>query len=196
MAVVTMRWQGVDSIRRFDNALKALGSKQMVKVMNRAVNRAGDMTRTAAHRALVKQTGLKSRYVLQRLKKGTRRSSWENLSYTITASGGDIPLKYFDARETRAGVSAKPFGRRQVFAHTFIKGGLFPNRKDIGRGGHVFTPHGKGWGRPFTLTESGVVFPTEMVSGESAAAWMRVGTRVLPQRLEHEIKVVTDGVVS
>lgn len=166
--MLRMSWVGGANIDKFERALRVLGSEKMNTVAMRATNRAGDQGRTAAGRALARQAGLRVRYVTGRMRAGTTRASAARPVYTIGAAGGDIPLKYFDARETARGVSARPFGRRQVFASTFIKGGLFPNRKDIGRGGHVFTPQGKGWGRPFTLTESGVVFPTEMVSGSRA----------------------------
>lgn len=46
MTTLTVRWVDVEGLRRFDNALKALGGFEMRKVANRAINRAGDMART------------------------------------------------------------------------------------------------------------------------------------------------------
>jgi len=197
---VTLRleWRREGEFRRFQRALAALGDKRAKTAMKHALNRAGDMARTEAGQALAGQTGLGKRYVAKRLKAGTRKATAGRLVYAVRATGGDIPLKYFDPKETRKGVSARPFGERRVFPHTFIKGGLFPNRKTLNMGGHVFEPAsgiGK-WGRPFEKAESGVVLPAEMVKGATAKAWERTGQRRLRERIEHEIRRLTGGVVS
>lgn len=186
-------WQDVESLRRFDDALKTLGSKEMRKVANRAVNRAGDTARTQVRRQLAKQTGLKYKVIKRALK--IKRSSWSTLEYRITARGGDIALKYFGARETSKGVSAAPFGKRKVFPGTFIKAGWWPHRVvKPGWNGHVFKRVGSSK-LPIEKQESGVVIPTEMVNGASRDVFRSTVERVLPQRIEHEINRLTKGVV-
>jgi hypothetical protein len=115
-----IRWQDVESLQRFDNAIKALGSKKMGQAANRAVNRAGDMARTQVRQKLTRQTGLKRPTIVKAVK-GFRGSTPQTLVYRMSAHGGDVSLKYFGARETKAGVSAAPFGNRKVFASTFMR---------------------------------------------------------------------------
>ena len=190
---LTITWQNVESLRRFDNALKALGDKKMRAVANRAVNRAGDAARTQVRRELPKQTGLSRKLIVQAVR--VTRSSPATLTYRMTSFGGDIALKHFGARETRGGVSAAPFGQRKVFPGTFIMGGRFPNRVDIGMGGHVFERTGTGR-FPIEKQKSGVIIPAEMVKGATKDAFERTVSTVLPQRIEHEIKRATGGVIS
>ena len=142
------------------------------------------MARTQVYRALTRQTGLKRQVIVRALK--IRRPSYDDLRYEIRASGGDIALKYFSPRETRAGVSAAPFGKRTVFPHTFMKGGRFPNRSGLVFQGHVVKRVGSDR-FPVVVQKSGVIIPNEMVTGETAAAFLRTGREVLVRRVEHEL---------
>lgn len=194
---ITMKWADVSGIKRFDNALKSLGDKKMKQVLNRAVNRTGDTSRTIVKRTLAKQTGLQQKVIHKALK--VRRSSWGRLEYRMLTRGGDISLKYFKARETRKGVSAAPFGKRQVFANSFMKAGKFPRRIIVGKlKGHVFTPASslKKWGRPMERVKSGVIIPREMVQGDTASAFDEASAKTLPKRVAHEINRLTGGVIS
>ena len=183
MPGLVIRWQDVSGLRRFDNGIKALG-KDGRKVMQRALARSGDMARTQVYRALTAQTGLKRKVIVRAVK--IKRPSWTDLTYEMKASGGDIALKYFDPRETRAGVSAKPFGKRKVFPSTFMKGGSFPNRKGMVFNGHVVKRAGTGR-FPIEIQKSGVIIPNEMVSGATADTFQRVVRENLPRRVEHEL---------
>lgn len=183
MAVLQIRWQDVDGLHRFDNGIKALG-KNGHKVMQRALARSGDIARTQVYRSLTKQTGLKRKVIVRALK--IKRPSYTDLSYTISARGGDIALKYFNPRETRAGVSAAPFGQRKVFPSTFMKGGRFPNRSGMVFHGHVMKRVGSDR-FPIEVQKSGVVIPNEMVTGATADAFLNTVRARLPQRVEHEL---------
>lgn len=176
--------QVIENSPRFDNLLARLSGREAAQAQNRAINRAGDMTRTAMRKALVKQTGLKARTINAALR--TKRSSWETLVYTITVRGGDIRLKYFSPRETKAGVSANPFGTRNRFAGTFMKGGRFPDRKELNFGGQVLRRIGKGR-LPIEVVRSGVVLPEQVVKGETIAAFNTVGRAKLYERMSHEL---------
>jgi len=190
---LVIRWQNVDGMIRFDNALKALGDKKMRQVLQRGVARVGDMAKTQVIRALTAQTGLKRATIVKAVK--VKRPDYGDLSYVMTTRGGDISLKYFSPRETRKGVSANPFGKRTMFAGAFLKGGRFPNRVPLGMGGHVFQRVGAGR-VPIELKNSGVIIPAEMVKGATAAAFTSTVARVLPQRIEHEITRATGGAFS
>lgn len=190
---LNLRWAETAGIDRFERALEALGSRKTRTVANRVVNRTGDMARAQVRRKLAEQTGLKRKTIVAAVK--IRRSVPANLTYRMTARGGDIALKFFGARETRAGVSASPFGKRQVFPGTFIRGGRFPNRVDLSMGGHVFQRIG-GSRFPIDKVRSGVIIPAEMVKGETAAAFKDTTARVMPRRMQHEISRATGGVFS
>ncbi|WP_026358862.1 phage tail protein [Aureimonas ureilytica] len=193
---VDLRWEDVRGLKRFSEAIRALGNDESRKALNRALNRTGEMAKTKVRRALTKQTGLQAKVVTKALK--VRRSSWEKLTYSIEGEGGNISLKYFKPSETDAGVVASPFGRKAVFAATFLKGGAWPNRLASGAfvaNGHAMYRTGPAR-MPIARAKSGVVIPNEMVQGASAAAFEETAAEVLPRRIEHEVKRATKGVVS
>ncbi|MCW4114755.1 phage tail protein [Aurantimonas sp. MSK8Z-1] len=175
-----------DGLERFGNLVGALSGVELAQVKARALNHTGAKARTQVKRALARQTGLKPAIVQRALK--VRRATGGRLAYVITGRGGEIALRFFGPRETRKGVSAAPFGERRVFDGTFLKGGLFPNRRELRLGGQVFEPDRsvKAWGRPATVVKSGVVIPAEMVKGETASAFQSMAP-ALGERLAHEI---------
>lgn len=187
-----VRWSGQGEFERFASAIATLGSGRVAAIGNRAVNRAGDQSRTQVRRALTRQTGLK-RVVIVKAVRATR-STAGTLTYSMRSEGGDVALRFFAARETRKGVSAAPFGQRRIFDGAFIKGGRFPTRVDIGRGGHVFERAGAAR-LPIERQKSGVSIPAEMVRGATADVFTSTVERVLPQRLAHEISRATKGVI-
>ncbi|WP_201829601.1 phage tail protein [Microvirga zambiensis] len=188
---VHLRIDTVD-ISRLANMIAAAGDKAPVAIA-RAINRTGGKARTAMIRSLTAQTGLKRKVVVRALR--TNRATRTNLEFSIDSSGGNIRLKYFDPKETRSGVSAKPFGRRQVFPGTFMKGGSFPKRTAIKRkltGGHVYRRTGGGkW--PVEQARSGVVIPEEMVQGATEDAFFRVAQAELPGDIAHELGLILGG---
>ncbi|TDE34139.1 phage tail protein [Antarcticimicrobium sediminis] len=180
----------VKGLQKFENMLGALGA-EAPKAVNRAINRTGDMARTQVIKTLSKQTGLPQQVIRKAIKNGpdTKRATWSDPTYVISAGGGDIRVKYFKKRETRAGVVAYLGTERGrvLFPRTFFRGGAFPRRVDLTAfGGHVldrlseFRYHLK-------HVRSGVLIPEEMVSGATADAFERSVERNLPVRLDHEI---------
>lgn len=203
---LTIKWGDVSGIQRTVNALGRLNGAQKQLVLQRAVNHTGAKALTQVSRTLARQTGLPYGTIKSALKvrkaggasiSATSRtinvSESASLVYEISSSGGDISLKYFGARETRAGVSAAPFGKRQQFAGSFIKGGRFPNRVTAnGLHGHVYRRAGKAR-QPLTFLDSGVVIPAEMVKGATARVFMETVTKDLPDRVMHEIGFLVPG---
>ena len=158
------------------------GAKKSPLAVRRAVAHTGPKANTAMKVALVIQTGLKRR-TMDKALKGKMRGS----SYVVAVKGGDAKLSKFGARETRAGVSAAPWNKRGTFAHTFVKGGQFPNRVAMPKlHGQVFIRSGSAR-YPIRVVKSGVVLPNEMVSGQSALAFYATVERDLPARIEHEL---------
>lgn len=170
--------------------LYAAAGEQAPHAVRRGLNKAGDKARTQMKRALTKQTGLKSGVIARALK--TTRANYGSAAYVITSRGGDISLKHFGARETRKGVSAAPRGQRAVFAGTFIKGGLFPNRVALKMGGHVFSRTGKGR-LPIEKEKSGVFIPVEMVTGATAATFYETAGRSLADDIARELLAILSG---
>lgn len=174
----------VKGLKQFGNLLGALG-QDGPKVINRALNRTGDMARTLVVRELAKQTGLPQKTIRKAVK--VKRSSWSDLEYRLSASGGDVSLKYFKARETHAGVTAFVRGQRELYDGAFIKGGSFARgRVSLSMGGHVFQRVGSAR-LAIEKLKSGVFIPIEMVEGQTVKAFEGLVADVLPRRLDHEI---------
>ena len=201
---ISIRWENVEGMRRLDNAMGMLSSHQKHLSLQRAVNHTGDKARTQVIRALSAQTGLKRQVIVKAIRIGRAWGASSNetqfvdgrgsLEYVLSAKGGDISLKYFAARETLKGVTAAPFGKRKLYARTFIKGGRFPNRVEAdGLNGHVYLRTGKGHG-PLELQNSGVVIPAEMIKGATADVFMRTVEAELPKRAMHEINRLAGGI--
>lgn len=167
---------------KISNALQAAG-KNIPLVINRAINHTGDKARTQMRNVLVGQTGLKRKTIVKAIK-STR--AFGAGAYTIYSRGGNIRLQFFGARETRRGVTAAPWNRRQLYAGTFMKGGQFPNRVGIGMGGAVLKRTGSGR-TPLKGQRSGLYIPDEMISGASQTAFNTTVERELPPRLAHEL---------
>jgi hypothetical protein len=172
----------LSALSGLSNALHAAG-KQMPLVLVRAINHTGDKALTQMRRVLVAQTGLKYA-TLKRAVKGTK--AFGPGAYTIRSKGGDVRLMFFKARETRAGVSAAPWNNRRIYAGTFMKGGLFPNRKPLHMGGAVLRRVGKAR-QPVAAVKSGLFIPEEMVKGQSEAAFFSTLDRDLSPRIAHEL---------
>lgn len=176
-------------LARVANRFALLGDRLPLAI-GRALNHTGAKARTQVVRALTKQTGLKRGVIVRALKvKKASYTAGATSAFTITSRGGDISLKFFSARETRAGVSAAPHGRRIVLARSFLKGGRFPKRVDLAMGGHVFLRAGAKR-LPLVLQKSHVIIPEEMVSGATAQAFHTVVASSLQARLEHELGIV------
>lgn len=156
-------------------------SKQGPLAVRRALKHTGDKARTAMRKALPAQTGLKAG-TINRAVKGQMRGD----RYVIESRGGNVRLKYFGARETRKGVSAAPWGHRQVFANTFMRGGHFPNRVKLNMGGHVYRRSGSGR-TPIEGGRSGLFIPKEMITGSSERAFYATAERDLGPRVVHEL---------
>ena len=165
--------------------------RAMPKVAMRALNRTGAKAVTQVVRALTAQTGLPRKTIKRAVK--SYRASERNLTFALKTRGGNINLRFFKARETRAGVSAAPLGKRIVVPHTFMKAGRFPNRvrfdsrgKGKGMDGNVFVRRGKGR-LPIEGGRSGVYIPTEMLQGQTLASFDTLVATDLPLQVERAI---------
>jgi hypothetical protein len=181
-------WSDTTGFKTLDRALAKLDGKHIARIGSMSLNDAGSKARTATKTALYKQVGLGAGTIGRFLR--TTRASQARLRYQINGFGGDIALKYFSARETRKGVSARPFGQRRVFKGTFIKGGRFPARVALGMNGQVFA-RADSDRFPIKKQKSGVILPKEVVQGASADAWQSTVGKVLPRRVIHHLRRTT-----
>lgn len=125
-----------------------------------------------------------------------------SLVYVMSSKGGDISLKYFKARETMSGVIVAPFGKRKLFAGTFLRGGKFPERnssfsvptkKAASLNGHVWKRAGKKR-NPIELKDSGVIIPEQMLQGATADVFHATVEKHLPGRVMHELNRLCPGI--
>lgn len=176
--------------------------KAMPKVAARAINRTLAKAETVVVRALTPQTGLPRKVIRRAVK--SYKANEGRLSGALKTKGGDINLRYFKARETRKGVSAAPLSKRIVVPGTFMKAGHFPNRVRFdsrGRGkgmdGNVFirkgSPPSRRWKAPIEGGRSGVYIPTEMLKGQTLAAFDTMVQGDLPQQVERAISDAMRG---
>ena len=195
---------------QFEEAVHILGNKAKAgRAFARAVNRTGTVVRNEAGRALADQTGLPKTTGKKAYRQDNERATPVTLTYIVHGTGGDVGVKYFKPRETELGVSAAPWGQRQIYVGSFMRAGWWPDRVDKPNwNGHVFyrvgdghsydalkSRGGKRKGTKFRKAKSGVVIPQEMVDGQVAEG-CRKGARRLQPRIEHELRAMTKGYVS
>lgn len=154
----------IDPLAKFADQLQAAKHK-MPGQLAAIVQEIGPEATHHMKRVLPEQTGLKFKVINKALKgrgRGTR--------YEIASKGGDIRLKFFNARETAKGVTAAPWNQRRLYPATFIRSGWWPNRKAPIGGGHVFARAGKSR-LPIKQVRSGLFIPNEMITGKSAVVF-------------------------
>lgn len=166
-----------DVMKQFASRIDRAG-KRAPEIMAAGLNAGGDSLRQATIAAETGQTGL-SKAVISRAQRA-HRAHGSRLVYEIEASGGDVRIKHFRPRETRAGVAASPWNKRQVFAGTFMKAGWPQGKRWAKRkakpnwNGQAFRRTG-GKTRTgmdeFEHAKSGLYIPTELVTGATAAAF-------------------------
>lgn len=210
--MLELKWQDVSGLHRLSNAMGRLDSHQKHLVLQRAVNHTGDKARTQVVRVLAKQTGLPVGVIKKAVRTGRAWGAGAgadtfvpgrgSLVYVMSSKGGDISLKYFKARETMSGVTAAPFGKRKLFAGTFLRGGKFPERnasfsvptkKAASLNGHVWKRAGKKR-NPIELQNSGVIIPEQMLKGATADVFQSTVEKHLPGRVMHELNRLCPGI--
>lgn len=181
MTAISMRW--VDSnLSEYGKRIGAL-KERFPKVLPRIVNQVGNRAKTVVIRELTKQTGLPRATIVRAIgNPSTARPG--KLYYDMTTQGGNIRLKFLRPKETPAGVVARPFGKPTLYPGAFMRGGLFPDRKDVPDfHGHAFYRLNPS-GTRITFARSGVFIPKEMTTGATSAAFHRVAAPLLKERVE------------
>lgn len=185
MAQISIHWSG-NGLARLKAAVDKLGNEgQSRTVLRRALNHTGNKAFTIVKRTLAQQIGASQAAILKYGKVRKVPATSAALEFLIISKGGPIPLKHFKARQVASGVSAAPWRNRKIYDHAFIVPSL---------GGHAFWRMGSG--RLPIKRIAGPNVPKEMVKDQVAVAFNALVSTNLPARVEHEIRVLTDGVVS
>jgi hypothetical protein len=165
-------------LAKYGNQLAALGGGQARVAMSRALNHEGDKGRTQVKRALVKQTGIKYGAIDKAM--ATIRSTPATLAYRLKARGDETNIAWFGGAQRQKGVSAAPWNKRRVFAHSFI----------VPRFGRAFIRISKT--RLPIRWLYGPNLARELIKDYSAAVW-RSGVANIVARVGHEIARMLTG---
>lgn len=175
------RWADAN-LKIFGDRIRVL-NERFPKVLPRIVNQVGNRAKTTVIRNLIKQTGLPRKTIVKAVGNPNPARPGK-LSFELMTRGGNIRLKYLRPRETKQGVVAYPFGKRTLYAGSFMKGGAFPKRKGVLKfDGHVMIRNKPGT-RFYTFQRSGVYIPHEMTTGATAGEFMRIAGPLLRTRVE------------
>jgi hypothetical protein len=174
-----------DVLRRYGNALAALGEKKAHAGLARAVNRVTNTIHGRVARAIAKQSSIPVGIVRSSLRKNlVRPGGGGDLEGRIDARGNPLPLKVFNPKQFSWGVRAKVWGRVQRFPHTFIYAGTYRSGQEVGNG-HVF--HRLSVKSLPIEKLFGPSVPEEMVKDESARVFYETAETMLPARVAHEL---------
>jgi hypothetical protein len=150
--------------------LFAQAGLKSVYATGKAIDEAGNKTKTRVIRAVAAQAGVKVSRARGIIRSQQAMGAGGG-QYVIIARDATLSLKEFDPRVTRKGVSAAPWGKRRVFAHSFV-----------GPNGHVFIRKTKG--RLPIKKLWGPNIPKEMVKDQAEATFYRTVGELLPTALE------------
>lgn len=146
-----------------------------IYAVSKAIDEVGNKVKTQVIRSVARQAGVKYGavrnviFVKQAMGEGSGK-------FVMVARDATLSLKEFGPRQTRAGVSAAPWGKRRVFPHTFI-----------GPNGHVFARamnEGKRVGRKPIYKLFGPNIPKEMVKDEAEKTFYRETEKLLGPAVE------------
>ncbi len=182
-----------DGIPKLNRAVDELGKEtKMHRAYRLAINKVGKMAFTKVKRTLAKQTGLAQGVLIA--KGGIRpvRASFSNLEFVIPASGSELSLMNFNAKQHSYGVSAKPWGKRRKFKSAFIFAGSPKSGQFVG-GGHVFKRTSAS-SKPIEMMY-GPSIPKELIKDETAKVFTTFGPK-LRREVEQTIVKITNGVIS
>lgn len=163
----------------FEATVKRAGSKAAKTAFARAINHEMAKANTAVKRELRDETGIKARDIARALKRQRAKSNY--LTAQITARGGAMPLKYFNARQLKMGVRAKPWNKTRKFKSAFIVKSL---------AGHVFIRSSKKR-LPIEMLW-GPAIPKEMIKRPVTNAFER-STAQIADRAVHELSRIMGG---
>jgi hypothetical protein len=177
--------QGDAILRRYANAIGALGERDAHKALARAANHTAKKACTQVRRAVARQTSIPLKIVKKQTRVDQANPNGTGaIEARIVASGRPIPLKAFRPKQFSYGIKVKLMGKTRPMPGTFIFAGTYRSGKEIA-GGHVFQrttvaslPIEKQYGPDV---------PTQIVKDKAADTFEYVVFTALPQRVGHEL---------
>ncbi|WP_254475268.1 hypothetical protein [Bartonella sp. B1098] len=157
--------------------------------LNWALRNAVNTAAKQVERFTEKQVAYLSSAQPKRVKKGVYikdKATAQFLETDIIGSGTPLPLKFFQAKETKHGVTYTIFGKQQILPHGFIKGGSFPKRVDLKMGGNVFQ---RADGDQFPIAkQEGPSIATVMSKPEITNAIVKKANERLIENIQSQLK--------
>lgn len=195
MATIVFEWKG-DGIARITAALDTLASPRHAAAMRRAVNHVGDKTFTAVRRAVAQQMGVNQKALVANGRGLSKvRATGGNIEFKIVSNGRAMRATEFPYTASKGGgATFYPWGK----AHHQPRGFLIRAGAKWGRGSlkQDGLYHRVGPGRYNFKAMYGPNINKELVKDVSAKTFQDVFARDLPARVEHEVRVITAGIVS
>lgn len=193
MATLVMHWSG-DGIARIQVAMDTLASPRKYAGLRRAINHTGDKCYTIVKRTLTKQMGLSSQKLF---KDGRtlvkRRASGGHFEYQIVSGGRAVRANEFRHHIHGKGITFYPWGNKHNIRSAFVINRGAAWAKGTLKNTNFYRRRTKS---RFPLEALyGPNLNKELVKDATAAAFYQVAGQ-LPARVEHEIRVITNGVVS
>lgn len=118
-----------NDIRQVRNNLNKLEREVLPQAINRSINRVGAKSQTQVRRHVAKEVGITQKVLKQRGFFAGIRSNVRTQTFKIIIKYGSIPLKDFNPKQTKKGVTARAWGKRKLYQGAFVS-------ETIGR--HVF----------------------------------------------------------
>lgn len=181
---ISIKWADA-TLAKYQKEIAQLAA-QFPKVIPQEINKVGDKVRTQVVRSLTKQTGLPKKTIQKAVV--TYGATPGKFLYTMKSAGGDIRLRFFKPKETRKGVTAKPFGKHTLYPGTFMRGGMFPKRVDSAYLSPDVWRRLNTNGTKITQQKSRVRIPVEMITGATEEAFQKMAAPLLEQRVTKVIQ--------
>ncbi|WP_455481267.1 hypothetical protein V3564_02585 [Bartonella sp. B12(2025)] len=172
-------------LQQVEDTFTNLKAPRLNWALRNAVNTAAKQVERFIELKVSKVTSAQSK----RVKKGVYVKSKATAKFPeadIVGSGTALPLKFFKAKETKRGAVYTMFGARKILPHGFIKGGKFPQRVNLRRGGgNVFQRAG---GDQFPIVkQEGVSIAEVMYNPEIAHSIVQCANERLTKNIQRQL---------
>lgn len=117
---MAMKVNVTSNIKDVRRSLTTLQKEVLPQATNRSLNRVGGSINTQVRRYVAREAGITQKDLKRRGFFANLRSNIRTMTYTVIVRYGAIPLKDFNPRQTKKGVTAKAWGQRKVYDGAFI----------------------------------------------------------------------------
>lgn len=162
------------------STLSYLPRGPLLRVIVRGLNKTAGNVRTSASGAIRQRRALSAKVVRDAL--AIKKATKDNLVSSLVVTGKPIPLKDYQASQTKRGVTAKVSpGKRKLVSHRGNRAFIVDKI-----GGHVFAREGKP--RLPIKKLFGPSLPATFLQQQVKQAWTAAANDALPKRMAEEAK--------